>query len=80
MNLLIFLQLIIQYSHAGLLFCNLNTLVVVGIKENVAPLAHKLRSGRTRCIRLSCNGINDKEELEFNAKGRVCSKNVSMFT
>lgn len=35
--------------------------------------------GCTRCIRLSRNDINEKEELKFNAQGRVCSKLASMF-
>lgn len=49
------------------------------IEVNETPQPEKLRRGRTRCIRLSRNGVNEKEELKFNAQGRVCSKNASTF-
>lgn len=49
------------------------------IEVNETQQAEKLRRGKTRCIRLSCNGVNDKKELNFNAHDRVCSKNASTF-
>lgn len=39
----------------------------------------RLCRGRTRCIRLSRNGFNEKEVLKFNSQGKVCSQNVSVF-
>ncbi len=47
--------------------------------ETDAAAAIKLRRGRTRCIKLSRNGINEREALEFNALGQVCSPNASVF-
>lgn len=35
--------------------------------------------GSTKCIKLSKNSVNEKEPLEFNAQGRVCSPNMSIF-
>lgn len=47
--------------------------------ENVTQLEEKLRQGRTRCIWLSNNGMNEREDLEFNAQGGVCSQNATVF-
>jgi hypothetical protein len=39
----------------------------------------KLRRGRTRCIKLGRNGCNERESLEFNAEGKICSPNATVF-